>query len=107
MLCGVPRGRGGDGGGGVVVFCKWRQGGRYLALDEDGAETVEELEGGNDVALDQDRGYYCSARPVARADGHLIEPLFQRELADGSSASAAAAEHVVHVHGCVWGERGG
>ena len=50
-------------------------GGTDLRFEEDGAETVEELEGRDDVALHQDAGRDCCGRPEARADGHLVEPL--------------------------------
>lgn len=72
----------------------------YLALDKDGSEAVEELERGDDVALDEDGCYDGSAGPVARADGHLVEPLLQRELADRTALGPSTrSEHVVHIHG--------
>lgn len=73
-----------------------------LILDEHGAEGVEELEGRDDVALDEDGGGDRRGRPEACADGHFVEPLFQGELACWvAAAGAAAAEHAIgpHVHG--------
>ena len=68
----------------------------YLVLDEHGAEAIKQLERGDDVALNQQRCCYCSSRPPARTDGHLVEPLLEGKLAD--SSSLGPAEHVVHVH---------
>ncbi len=51
------------------------------------------------MALNQQRCCYCSSRPPARANGHLVEPLLEGKLAD--SSSLGPTEHVVHVHGDV------
>lgn len=52
----------------------------YLALVVDGTEAVEELEGRDDLALDQNAGDDCSRGPPARAGRHLKEPLLERYL---------------------------
>lgn len=70
-----------------------------MRLDEDGAEAVEQLEGSDDVALDEDAGEDGGGRPPSCADGHFIEPLFQWELPYRSTSNvtaAAAAEHILH-----------
>ena len=71
----------------------------YLALDKDGSEAVEELERSDDVTLDQDGCYDGGAGPVARAYGHLVEPLLQWKLADRTTlGSSTCSKHVVHIH---------
>lgn len=70
----------------------------YLILHEHSSETVEELEGRDDLALYQYRRCYGRAGPVSGADRHLVPPLLKRELADSSSLTSAGAEHVVHIH---------
>ncbi len=76
-----------------------------MIFDKDGAEGVEELEWGQDVALDEDGGGDCSGRPVTGTDWHFVEPLFEGKLAcNVSSAGAAAHEHAfIHVHDVVRG----
>lgn len=71
-------------------------GASYLVFDKYGTETVEQLERGDDVTLDQYRGCDCCYRPTSCTDWHLVEPLLQRELSD--CASSTSAEHVVHIH---------
>jgi hypothetical protein len=65
----------------------------YLALEEDCANTVEELERRNDAALDQ---HTCTQRcrhPPSRAYGHLVEPLLERE---SSHHAVPASKYVCH-----------
>ena len=59
----------------------------YLTADKDGAERIEELEGRQDVALDQQASDYRCRRPPASADWHLEEPLLQRQTSQISGAS--------------------
>lgn len=72
-----------------------------MVLDEDGAETVEELERRDDVALYEDGGGDCGGGPVAGADGHFVKPLLERKLAY-ATAVGGTAKHVVHVHVLEW-----
>ena len=114
---GRRRGRGGRGRGGrsrerwlsvastatqvrsaSLMLCN-RIGVIYLVLYKDGPEAVEELEWGNDMALNEDGGDYCSCGPIACTSRHLIKPLLEGELAHGSSA-ASPTEHVIHIHDC-------
>ena len=63
----------------------------YLLLMEDGSETVEQLEWGQDLALHEyasDDGGGC---PPAGADGHLKEPLLEGHACTLSTK---------HGHGC-------
>ena len=46
----------------------------YLLFVEDGSEAVEELEGGEDLALDEQAGEDCGGCPDSGDDGHLEEP---------------------------------
>jgi hypothetical protein len=68
----------------VVVYA-------HLLLMEDGSEAVEELEGGEDLALHEHARDDCGRRPDSRDDGHLKEPLFE------GHALAAAAQHRCHA----------
>lgn len=79
-----------------VQECRYQS--PVLALVEDGAEAVEEVEGADDVALHEDAGHYCGRRPVSCAYGHLEEPLLQREL----SAHAAVASAQDRSHRRRW-----
>lgn len=49
-----------------------------LAIGEDGAIAVEELERTEYLALYEDSGQYDSGGPVTSTDGSLEEPLLQR-----------------------------
>jgi hypothetical protein len=53
--------------------------GTHLAPEEDGPDTVEELEGRDDVALDQHARTQRCRHPPPCAHGHLIEPLLKRK----------------------------
>lgn len=53
----------------------------YLGLDIDRAEAIEELERGQDMALDHDCGGHRGRCPPSGHWRHLIEPLLQGELA--------------------------
>ena len=53
----------------------------HLALAEDNTEAVEELKGGEDMTLYEDAGGYSGRRPPACADGHLIKPGLEGEMA--------------------------
>ena len=68
----------------------------YLVLDKHSAEAVEQLKRRDDMTLNQQRCQDRGSRPPARADRHLVEPLFEGELADRSSLGPA--EHIIHVH---------
>ena len=72
----------------------------YLTFDEHGAEAVEELEGSDDVTLNQNGGDDCGSGPNSCADWHLVEPLFEWELPSISSLSTSqiSAKHIVHIH---------
>lgn len=63
-----------------------------LVLDEHGAETVEELEGGDDMTLHQQRGRDGGSGPPARTDRHFVEPLLEGKLSDCPSSTAVAGE---------------
>lgn len=65
-----------------------------LILDKYRSQAIEELKGSEDTALDENTGDDCGGSPDARADGHLVEPLFERQLA------YLATEHVGHDPGC-------
>lgn len=73
----------------------------YLAPEEDGADAVEELEGRDDVALHQHRGTQRYRHPPARAHGHLVEPLLQREAAHHSVSALQRLCHVGLYCACV------
>lgn len=45
-----------------------------------GAEAVEELEFGHDVAVDEDGGRHGGYCPPSGYGGHFVEPLFEGEL---------------------------
>jgi len=62
----------------------------------DGAEGVEELVGGDDLALQQDRSYYGGGRPVPGARWHFKEPLLKGELTKLAHA-AVMAKYCGHV----------
>ena len=62
----------------------------YLSTVEDGAVAVEELEGIHQLALHQGAGEHRSCRPPSCANGHLPEPLLERE-------SAAFSHHLIHA----------
>lgn len=65
-----------------------------LALVEDCAEAVEEVEWTDYVALHEYAGHHCSGRPVSGADRHFEKPLLQRELpAHATVASAQDRRH--------------
>lgn len=85
----------------LVVFGREMGGERrsylYLVLQEDGPHGEEELQGRHNVALDQHGDGDGQDGPGARADGHLVEPLLERELTSASSgAEVGAFEHVGH-----------
>jgi hypothetical protein len=67
--------------------------GTHLALEEDGADAVEELEGRDDVALDQHTRTQRRRHPPSCAHGHLEEPLLQREAAHHA---VPASKNVCH-----------
>lgn len=62
----------------------------YLVLVEDCTEAVEEVEGVNNMTLDQNARHHCGSCPISSADGHLEEPLLQRELARYASVPASS-----------------
>ena len=77
----------------------------YLVLDKHRPEAIEQLEGRDDVALHENADHHRRRCPVARAHGHLVEPLLQRELIVAAArlpAPTELAKHVVHLHceGC-------
>jgi hypothetical protein len=53
----------------------------HLRLQINSAETVEKLEWGEDMALDENGGGHRGCCPPSCARGHLIKPLLQRKLA--------------------------
>lgn len=61
----------------------------YLSVDEYRAVAVEELEGVDDLALHQCTGDDGCGGPPPGANGHLPEPLLQRE-------AVAFSHHSVH-----------
>lgn len=66
----------------------------YLGLEEHQTEAVEQLERRDDLAMDQNGGgnrCYC---PPACYWGHLIEPLFERELASLTSITPDGGHYV-------------
>jgi hypothetical protein len=65
-----------------------------LALEEDGTDAVEELEGRDDVALDQHARAQRCRHPPACAYRHLVEPLLEREAA--AHHAVPAAQNVCH-----------
>lgn len=73
----------------------------YLLLMEDSAEAVEELEGCEDLALHQDASDDRGRGPPSCADGHLEEPLFQWQLAQGSISAADDRGHAARDEGIV------
>lgn len=75
-----------------------------LVLEEDGADGVEESERGHDVALDEDGDGDGAGGPDARADGHLVEPLLEREVVGAAAGGeGGTVEHVGHGGGCFGG----
>ena len=72
-----------------------------LALDEDGPEAVEELEGRDDVTLHEDAGGHRRRRPPPRAYRQVVEPCLEREMVSSSGCTAAASavprEEVGHL----------
>lgn len=80
------------------VLPRWRQRCRRgydrdtdLVLHEDGTQAVEELPWRDYVALHQHAGRDCRSRPYTSADGHLPEPLLERDL-----AKTSLPKHVGH-----------
>lgn len=65
----------------------------YLSIFKYRTVTVEELEGVDDLALHEGAGENCGGGPPSCADGHLPEPLLERE-------AAAFSHH--SVHDCVY-----
>jgi hypothetical protein len=65
----------------------------HLALKENSPDAVEELEGRDDVALDQHARAQRRRHPPPCAHGHLVEPLLEREPAHHS---VPAAQNVCH-----------
>ncbi len=63
----------------------------YLTFDEDCTKTVEQLKWSDDVALYKNTSRNGCGRPETGTDWHLVEPLFQRELAK------PALKHVGHA----------
>lgn len=70
----------------------------YLILHEDGPKAIKQLKGSDDMTLHQQRRGHSGDGPPARANGHFIEPLFQRKLTHRTTAGAPA-EKIVHIHG--------
>ena len=68
---------------------------KYLVLYENRSEAVEELERGDDLTLHKYRRRDCSRTPPTCADGHLIEPLFERER---SRSTTSSSKKVIHIH---------
>jgi hypothetical protein len=67
----------------------------YLAFVKHSPIAVEQLEWRDDMALYQNSRYHRRCCPPSCAYGHLKEPLFQRQLTQGSIA--AAAQHCSHI----------
>jgi hypothetical protein len=63
----------------MVLTCKARE--TDLTAPEDGSDAVEQLERVENTALHKNAGTESGCHPPARAHGHLVEPLLQRELA--------------------------
>lgn len=71
----------------------------YLTPHKDGAEGIEELKGRQDVALNQQARHDSGSGPPSRADGHLKEPLLQRQGTQiATSCSSQHCSHVVSVY---------
>ena len=62
----------------------------YLRFDIHSAKAVEELEGGEHLALHQDRRHNGGGRPIPSAGRHLEEPLFEWKLTSLAKASSQA-----------------
>lgn len=75
-----------------------------LTLEEDGPHTVEQLVWRENMALHQHTGTQCSSHPPSGADGHLVEPLLQREAAHHA---VPAGEHIRHGREAGCGQGGG
>ena len=66
----------------------------YLLFVEDSAEAVEELEGGEDLALHEHAGDDGRCCPPSCACGHFEPPLFEWKA---SESTISSAEHGGHV----------
>jgi len=68
-----------------------------LILVEDSTETVEELEGSDNLALHESAGEDCCCRPPAGAEGHFPEPGFEGEAGLSTHSAVSCAHHLIHV----------
>jgi hypothetical protein len=68
----------------------------YLALEEDGANAVEQLKRRDDVTLHQHTCTQRSRHPPASAYGHFVKPLLKREPAYAAHHAVPARQYVCH-----------
>jgi hypothetical protein len=69
----------------------------YLTFMPHRPEAVEEIERAENMALYEYARYDRRRRPVARANGHLEEPLFERELRGKTAVTTECVCHCAKV----------
>jgi hypothetical protein len=69
----------------------------YLGLEEDGAEAVEQLEGGHDLALHESTGEDGGGGPPPGTEGHLPEPGLEGEARLATEPTLTTSHHLFHL----------